>query len=57
MAKEEGFFARRGLDVELTLIANNATLPPALISNSKVMSEQQHKRPQVIISASLAIGS
>lgn len=34
VAKEEGFFARRGLDVELTLIANNATLPAALISNS-----------------------
>lgn len=34
VAKEQGFFAKRGLEVELTLIANNATVPAALASNS-----------------------
>lgn len=34
VAKDQGFFERRGLDVEPTLIQNNATIPPALVGNS-----------------------
>ena len=34
VAKEKGFFARRGLDVELVPVAINSTLPAALMSGS-----------------------
>jgi NitT/TauT family transport system substrate-binding protein len=34
VAKEEGFFAKHGIDAELTLIAINSTIPAALLSNS-----------------------
>jgi NitT/TauT family transport system substrate-binding protein len=33
-AKEEGFFAKRGLDVEPTLVTLNSTIPQALLANS-----------------------
>jgi NitT/TauT family transport system substrate-binding protein len=33
-AKEEGFFAKRKLDVEPTLVTLNSTIPQALLSNS-----------------------
>ncbi|WP_213736859.1 ABC transporter substrate-binding protein [Bradyrhizobium sp. dw_411] len=34
VAKDKGMFKRRGLDVDATLIANNATIPAALYSRS-----------------------
>ena len=34
VAKEKGFFAKRGLDVSFTIIPLNPTIPAALISNS-----------------------
>lgn len=34
VAKDQGFFQKRGLDVELQLIPVNATMPAALLSNS-----------------------
>jgi len=34
VAKEEGFFKKRGLDAELILIAINSNIPAALMSNS-----------------------
>jgi NitT/TauT family transport system substrate-binding protein len=34
IAKDQGFFAKHGLDVELTAIAINSNMPSALISNS-----------------------
>jgi NitT/TauT family transport system substrate-binding protein len=34
IGKDRGFFQKRGLDVEPVLIANNATIPAALISDS-----------------------
>lgn len=38
IAKEEGFFAKRGLDVELVQVTLNSTLPAALVSNSLQMA-------------------
>ncbi|MDB5411506.1 MAG: metal transporter substrate-binding protein [Rhodospirillales bacterium] len=37
IAKEEGFFAKRGLDVELVAVQLNSTIPAALVSNSLQM--------------------
>jgi NitT/TauT family transport system substrate-binding protein len=34
IAKEEGFFAKRGLDVELVAVQLNSTIPAALVGNS-----------------------
>jgi NitT/TauT family transport system substrate-binding protein len=34
IAKEEGFFSKRGLDVELVAVQLNSTIPAALVSNS-----------------------
>ena len=34
VAQDQGFFARRGLDVTLTQVTNGSTIPPALVSNS-----------------------
>jgi NitT/TauT family transport system substrate-binding protein len=38
IAKEEGFFAKHGLDVQLVAMPLNSTLPAALVSNSLQMA-------------------
>ena len=34
IAKDQGFFAKRGLDVDLSLMQSGAVMPPALIAGS-----------------------
>jgi NitT/TauT family transport system substrate-binding protein len=43
IAKEEGYFAKRGLDVEPVLVPINSIIPQALLANSLEIGGPRHR--------------